>query len=58
METFPDRWHRVVDEALRIRRSDPRMSHYRSALRRRLDVLAFGDMVISDAHRLDSGQSS
>jgi hypothetical protein len=52
LRTFPDRWHRLVNESLRIRRAEPRRSLYRSPLTRRRDVLAFGDMVIADAHRL------
>ncbi|GII05448.1 aminoglycoside adenylyltransferase domain-containing protein [Planobispora takensis] len=75
LETFPARWHRVIDEALRIRRADrarptasglitglaefvpsgragERRSLYRTPQARRRDVLAFADMVITDAHRL------
>jgi hypothetical protein len=50
--TFPARWHRVLDEALRIRRADRRRSLYRSPFARRRDVRAFTAMVIADAHRL------
>lgn len=52
LQTFPDRWHRLVNESLRIRRGDAGRSLYRSPLARRRDVLAFGEMVIADAHRL------
>jgi len=52
LQNFPDRWHRVVNESLRIRRAQPGRSLYRSPLTRRRDVLAFGEMVITDAHRL------
>jgi hypothetical protein len=57
LSTFPQRWHRVLHEALRIRRADPGRSAYRSPLRRRRDTLEFGAMVLDDAHRLHNGQS-
>lgn len=82
LQTFPERWHRVVNESLRIRRADQagpgiacaiaaqvserlhpwaaaqRRSLYPTPIARRRDVLAFGDMVITDAHRLHDGRSS
>ncbi len=74
LDTFPEQWHRVLHEALRIRRADrarPSLvsafvetvddlriwrasgqgSLYRTPLARRRDVLAFANMVISDAKR-------
>jgi hypothetical protein len=72
LQVFPEEWHRIVNESLRIRRADyarpdvasllaevgdylrfPREggSLYRTPVARRRDVLAFGDMVITDAHR-------
>lgn len=50
-ETFPVRWHRLIEEALRIRRATERRSLYRSPFARRRDVLTFTDVVITDAHR-------
>lgn len=52
LAAFPDRWRRVIEEALRIRRGARGRSSYPSALSRRRDVLAFSNMVIADAHRL------
>ncbi|MET8158295.1 aminoglycoside adenylyltransferase domain-containing protein [Sphaerisporangium sp. NPDC005289] len=52
IEVFPERWHRVVAEAARLRRGEPGRSAYRSPLSRRRDVLAFGDMAVNEAHRL------
>ena len=52
LATFPDRWRRVIDEALRIRRAAGGRSLYRLPLSRRRDVRAFTAMVIADAHRL------
>jgi hypothetical protein len=52
LRTFPDRWHRVINESLRIRRAEPRRSYYRSPTTRRRDVLGFGEMVIRDAHHI------
>ena len=71
-EAFSERWHRVVDESLRIRRADRArpdaasacselaadlrirpagdLSLYRTPLDRRRDAIAFGEMVITDAH--------
>ncbi|ASF07545.1 hypothetical protein NBRGN_044_00450 [Nocardia brasiliensis NBRC 14402] len=47
---FPDRWHRLIDEALRLRRNDSRTSIYRSPFARRRDILDFGHTMIADAH--------
>ncbi len=52
LATFPDRWQRVIEEALRIRRAAGGRSLYGSPLSRRRDVRAFTEMVIADAHRL------
>jgi hypothetical protein len=63
LRTFPEEWHHIVNEALRLRQSDraspdltgalrgllDRESLYRSPFARRRDVIAFGDMVIRDA---------
>ncbi len=69
LRTFPEEWHRVIQESLRLRRSDraspdlagalrgllDRESLYRSPFARRRDVIAFGDMVIRDAKRRFTG---
>ncbi|MDQ2789086.1 MAG: DNA polymerase subunit beta [Pseudonocardiales bacterium] len=47
-EAFDPHWHRLIDECLRIRRSLPGRSAYRTPLTRRRDALNFIDMVISD----------
>jgi len=65
LRTFPEKWHKVVNECLRIRRADQARpdvasaiaelfgqhdeSLYSTQLSRRRDVLAFGKMVISEA---------
>lgn len=49
---FYDRWHRIVDECLRIRRGDGGRSRYRTPFSRRSAALAFMDMAIDDAHRI------
>ncbi|MBO3749671.1 nucleotidyltransferase domain-containing protein [Streptosporangiaceae bacterium NEAU-GS5] len=49
---FPERWRRIATEALRLRRGDAGRSLYGTPLARRADVLAFADMVITDAHRV------
>jgi hypothetical protein len=64
LRTFPEKWHKVVNECLRIRRADQARpdvasaiaevfgqhgeSLYRTPFSRRRDVLAFGRMVIDD----------
>jgi hypothetical protein len=72
-QTFSERWRRVLDEGLRIRRGDRArpnavsafselasdlrilpagdLSLYRTPLGRRREALAFGEMVIGDAHK-------
>ncbi|MFF5038062.1 nucleotidyltransferase domain-containing protein [Nocardia salmonicida] len=52
LHTFPDRWHRIINEALRLRRGDSRQSLYRNPLARRRDILAFGHMAITNAHNI------
>jgi hypothetical protein len=56
LERFPEPWHRVVKECLRIHRDESVPSLYRSPLARRKEALAFMSMAIDDAHRLDSGE--
>jgi Domain of unknown function (DUF4111) len=54
-EAFPSRWLKIIDECLRIRRDDPKRIFYRSRFERRRDALAFVDIVIADAQRLEHG---
>lgn len=51
LDTFPARWHRVVNECLRIRRGGEGRSLYHSRMARRGDALAYMDMVINDVQR-------
>lgn len=50
MDTFPERWHPILRECLRIRRQE-RGSLYRSRPARRRDALEYLAMVIDDADR-------
>lgn len=52
LSAFAEKWRRVIEEALRIRRGAAGRSAYRSPLARRRDVHAFSNMVIADAHRV------
>lgn len=52
LAAFPNRWHLIINEALRLRRNDSRTSLYRNPLARRRDILAFGHMAIADAHSI------
>ena len=45
------RWHRILEESLRIRNRPDRRSLYRSPFRRRRDALAFIDTVITEAEQ-------
>jgi hypothetical protein len=59
LQTFPEKWHGVIKEALRIRQADRARADFVSALAdirpaslaRRRDAVAFGYMVIADAQR-------
>jgi hypothetical protein len=59
---FEPRWHRIVDEALRLRLGEGAGRQYRSPFARRRDMLAFLDHAIdrtvaaSRAHRQGSGR--
>jgi hypothetical protein len=55
LTAFPSRWHRIVQESLRIRGRTGRRSLYRSPLARRRDLIAFWDMLYADAQRLGAG---
>ena len=46
MDTFDQRWHRIVDECLRIRTARAGRPRYGDPVRRRRDALAFVGMVI------------
>jgi hypothetical protein len=48
---FPEQWHRVIAEALRVRRGRGH-SLYRSPLARRRDVVKFCNIVIAGTHRV------
>jgi hypothetical protein len=49
LEAFPRRWHRLLEECLRVRRGEGGPSLYRSRLSRRQEALAFVAMVVDDA---------
>lgn len=48
-EAFDPRWHRIIDEALRIRAGCGGRGRYRNPLARRQEMRAFVAMVIDDA---------
>ncbi|MFB6888514.1 nucleotidyltransferase domain-containing protein [Kitasatospora sp. NPDC056327] len=53
---FGDRWHRIVDECLRIRDGRRRRSLYPNPFVRRAETLAFMEMAIGSARRLGAGR--
>jgi hypothetical protein len=50
LEAFGARWHRVLREALRLRRDEPGPSLYPDPESRRRDVLAFAETAIAEGH--------
>ncbi|PPK64727.1 uncharacterized protein DUF4111 [Actinokineospora auranticolor] len=54
-EVFSSRWHRIVDESLRLHRQEGGPSRYGARRARRRDVLDFLDHVIKDAGQLPRG---
>jgi hypothetical protein len=54
--TFQPEWHRIIDEALRIRREPEAASLYRTPAERRRDALAFARHVADDAYALGFGR--
>ncbi|MFE2109615.1 aminoglycoside adenylyltransferase domain-containing protein [Kitasatospora sp. NPDC059463] len=53
---FDERWHRILDECLRIREGGRRRSLYPNPFGRRADALAFTDMAIESARLLGAGR--
>ncbi|NYH53740.1 hypothetical protein HNR06_003329 [Nocardiopsis arvandica] len=51
LHAFPERWQRIVNECLRVRRSANASSLYESALARRRAALDYIEMVLDDALR-------
>jgi hypothetical protein len=51
LRTFPERWRKIVEECLRIRRGGEGRSLYRTPPGRRRDALAFIAMATDDARR-------
>ncbi|TDQ47989.1 nucleotidyltransferase domain-containing protein [Actinorugispora endophytica] len=49
LHAFPERWDRIVNECLRIRRDSTRPSLYQNALARRRAALDYIEMVLDDA---------
>ena len=54
--TFQPEWHRIIDEALRIRREPEAVSLYETPGERRRDALAFARLVADDACALGFGR--
>ncbi len=52
--TFPREWHRIIDEALRIRREPGSASLYRNPYARRREMLAFVRTAADDARTLSA----
>jgi hypothetical protein len=50
-EVYPARWHRIIDECLRIRCGSREPSRYANPFLRRRDALQFMDLVIAEVLR-------
>ncbi|MFB8762589.1 aminoglycoside adenylyltransferase domain-containing protein [Nocardiopsis alba] len=51
LHAFPERWQRIVNECLRVRRGDRSPSLYQSALARRRAALDYIEMVLDESLR-------
>lgn len=49
LHAFPERWQRIINECLRVRRASQAASLYESALARRRAALDYIEMVLDDA---------
>jgi hypothetical protein len=52
LTVFPPRWHRIIEESLRIRRRTGRRSLYPTPFARRRDLLGFWDTLYDDAQQI------
>jgi hypothetical protein len=50
LQTLPPKWHRLIQEALRLRQKHPR-SHYRFRLQRTIEAVRFLRMVIRNGNK-------
>jgi len=51
LQIVPQRWHRVINEAMRLRKGNQK-SFYKSIFERRKDVLAYIDFIIQESNNL------
>lgn len=58
LETFPAKWHQVVNECLRIRRGERVPSLYSTPIDRWHDVFDYMGMVLADVHELKLGHGA
>jgi hypothetical protein len=58
LRAFPERWHRVIHECLRIRRGAGGRSPYRTPIARRRDALGYIAMAIDEAQSLGTGRAA
>ncbi|WP_253198587.1 aminoglycoside adenylyltransferase domain-containing protein [Clostridium estertheticum] len=51
LQKVPQRWHKVINEAMRLRKGNPK-SYYKSIFERRVDVLSYIDFIIQESNNL------
>ncbi|MBW9169911.1 DUF4111 domain-containing protein [Clostridium estertheticum] len=51
LQKVPQRWHKVINEAMRLRKGNQK-SYYKSIFERRVDVLAYIDFIIQESNNL------
>lgn len=55
LRTVPEKWHKIINESMRLRKSNKR-SFYKSLLKRRNDALEYIDYIIQESNKLFEGE--
>jgi len=55
LQTVPQRWNKVINEAMRLRKGNQK-TYYKSIFLRRKDVLAYIDFIIQESNNLFNGK--
>jgi hypothetical protein len=51
LRTVPQRWHKIIKEAMRLRKNNKK-SYYNSVFKRRRDALGYIDYIIQESNKL------
>lgn len=55
LKTVPQRWHKIINEAMRLRKDDKK-SYYKSIFERRRDALNYIDFIIQESNNFFSNR--